>query len=540
MTEHEELLKLRALAEKQQKEIKAKDKIIQKQNIQIENMIQALLHARKKLFGPSTEVSQMEGQLSLFTSMQDLAGGLFKEKKEITVPSYTRTARKPGVREEMLAGLPQEVEEYVIPAKETCSKCGGELIVIGKKVVRTEVEFEPAKLKVKQIIQQVAKCTKCGKEGSENPRDHFEKAAVPSPILPHSIATPSLVAQVMYQKFAQGLPFARQEKDWYRMGLVLPRGNMANWTIRCSEEWLTPIYNRIHEVLLNCQILHMDETRIQCNKEMGKKASSESYMWVIRSGACEDIQAAFFHYSRTRSGDVAKDLLWGFHGYLTTDAYIGYEKVEDIKRNLCWSHCRRYYIESIPLDNQGKEIPGSKGAEGREFINLLFKVEKEIKDLPYEEKKQKRQDASRPILDAFWSWVEETAALSTTNEKLTTALGYSKNQRKYLETFLEDGRLPISNNLCEANIKPFATAKRAWLFADTPKGATANAVLYTLVESARANALDVYEYLKYILESMPNNDYLNHPEILDKYLPWSKELPEECRLIHKHKKCLKK
>lgn len=156
MTEHEELLKLRALAEKQQKEIKAKDKIIQKQNIQIENMIQALLHARKKLFGPSTEVSQMEGQLSLFTSMQDLAGGLFKEKKEITVPSYTRTARKPGVREEMLAGLPQEVEEYVIPAKETCSKCGGELIVIGKKVVRTEVEFEPAKLKVKQIIQQVA------------------------------------------------------------------------------------------------------------------------------------------------------------------------------------------------------------------------------------------------------------------------------------------------------------------------------------------------------------------------------------------------
>lgn len=156
MTEHEELLKLRALAEKQQKEIKAKDKIIQKQNIQIENMIQALLHARKKLFGPSTEVSQMEGQLSLFTSMQDLAGGLFKEKKEITVPSYTRTARKSGVREEMLAGLPQEVEEYVIPAKETCSKCGGELIVIGKKVVRTEVEFEPAKLKVKQIIQQVA------------------------------------------------------------------------------------------------------------------------------------------------------------------------------------------------------------------------------------------------------------------------------------------------------------------------------------------------------------------------------------------------
>ena len=105
----------------------------------------------------------------------------------------------------------------------------------------------------------------------------------------------------------------------------------------------------------------------------------------------------------------------------------------------------------------------------------------------------------RPILDAFWSWVEKTSAMYTTNEKLTQALGYCQNQRKYLETYLEDGRLPVSNNYCEANIKPFATARRAWLFADTPKGAFANGVLYTLVESARANELDVYEYLKYLL-----------------------------------------
>ncbi len=163
------------------------------------------------------------------------------------------------------------------------------------------------------------------------------------------------------------------------------------------------------------------------------------------------------------------------------------------------SHVRRYYIESIPLDNNGKELPGSKGAEGREFINLLFKIEEEIKSLSYDEKKPKRREASRPVLDAFWAWVEKTSALVTTNEKLTQALTYSQNQRKYLETFIEDGRLPISNNLCEANIKPFATARRAWLFADPPKGAKANAILYTLVESARANKLNVFEYLKDLL-----------------------------------------
>ena len=143
---------------------------------------------------------------------------------------------------------------------------------------------------------------------------------------------------------------------------------------------------------------------------------------------------------------------------------------------------------------------------------------------------QKRQEASRPILDAFWSWVEKTSALATTNEKLTKALVYAQNQKKYLETFLEDGRLPISNNLCEATIRPFATARRAWLFADTPKGAKANAILYTLVESARANQLNVFEYLKYLLAEIPNSGYLEHPQILDEYLPWSKSLPEQCRL----------
>lgn len=137
--------------------------------------------------------------------------------------------------------------------------------------------------------------------------------------------------------------------------------------------------------------------------------------------------------------------------------------MQDIKRALCWSHAWRYLIDSIPLDPKGKEIPGSKDAEGREYIYLLFKVEEGIKALPYEERKQKRQDASKPILDAFRAWVEKTSAKYTVNEKLTQALGYCQNQKKYLETFLEDGRIPISNNYCEANIKPFATARRAWL-----------------------------------------------------------------------------
>ena len=546
MTEHEELLMLRALAAKQAQELENKNKIIEKQdakirkqNIQIDNMIQALLHARKKLFGPSTEVSkQVDGQLSLFESTQELAEQLNLSKTKIAVKPHERKPRQPGIRQEMLAGLPEEIEEYVIPTDETCGICGGKMKVISKKLVRTEVEYRPAKIVVKHVVQQIAKCMECGKPGSPNEKSNFRKASVPVSPLAHSIATPSLVAQVMYQKFAMGLPLSRQERDWYRLGLVLSRSNMANWVIRCSQDWLEPVYWRIHEKLLECGLIHMDETRIQCNKEEGKRPSSDSFMWVMRSAASEAIQAAFFYYSRTRSGDNAKMLLEGFNGYLIKDAYAGYDKVPDIKRALCWSHARRYLIESIPLDAKGKEIPGSKGAEGREYIDLLFKVEKEINDLPAEEKKRKRQDASEPILEAFWSWVEETSAMYTSNEKLTKALGYCQNQRKYLETFLEDGRIPLSNNYCEANIKPFATARRARLFADTPRGAFANGVLYTLVETARANELDVYEYLKYLLLEMPNNHHQEDPTVIDRLLPWSEDLPEQCYLKKRRKKCL--
>lgn len=537
MTEQEELLMLRALVAKQKEELEQKDRVIEHQNIRIENMIQALLHARQKLFGKSTEVTeQIPGQMNLFSTTQDLAKELFHEQKKITVPSHQRSARQPGVRAEVLAALPKEVDEYIVNPEETCSVCGSKLKVIGKRLIRTEVEFIPAKLKVVQIVQQIAKCTECGTGKNDHPKDHFQKASIPGSVLPHSIATASLVAQIMYQKFVMGTPLSRQEKDWYRLGLILPRSNMAHWVIRCSEEWLTPIYNRIHSELMKCDCLHMDETRIQCNKEEGRKASTDSFMWVIRSGASEDITASYFHYSPSRSSKVAQKLLTEFKGYLTTDAYIAYDKVDNIKRNLCWAHVRRYMIESIPLDSRGKEIPGSKGAEGRDLINLLFKLEDEMKDLSPEIRKEKRQVASRAILDAFWSWVEKTSALSTTNEKLTKALAYATNHKAYLETFLEDGRLPISNNLCEANIKPYATARRAWLFADTPKGATANAVLYTIVESAKANDLDVYEYLHYLLRVMPDTDFNNHPELIDAYLPWSKELPQECRLNNRLKK----
>lgn len=534
-SEYQELLKLRKLVQEQETVIKQQEQRISQQELQIENLTQALLHARKKMFGPSTEVTQIEGQMSLF-SQEELFESLVQEQKELIITEHKRKARQPGVRAEMTAGLPVEIEKCIVDPEEQCPVCQSPLIKIGEKAVRTEVVFEPAKLKVRQYIQEVYKCSRCGKEGSGNSSDVFVGGKVPAAVLPHSLASASLVSGILYKKYDMGIPLARQERDWYRLGLCIYRSTMANWVIRCSQEYLEPIYERIHKHLLSCEVLHGDETRIQCNREPGKKACSESFMWVMRSGREESVQAVIFHYARSRAREEAERLYNGFRGYLVTDAYTGYESLEGIRRALCWSHVRRYYIDSIPLDSRGKEIAGSKGAEGRDWCDRLFRIERKLKELPSGERLQKRIELSRPVLEGFWAWVEETSEKYTTNESLKTALAYTINQKRYLETFLEDGRIPISNNDCETCIRPFATGRKAWLFADSVKGARASGIVYTLVETAKLNHLDVFGYLKYLLESLPELDHRNHPELLESYLPWSETLPESCRLGKRRKK----
>ena len=545
MSEQEELQALRqmvatlqAQVADQQKALAKKDAEIENLNIQLDRFLQALRHAQKKIYGPSSE--KMSQQMSLFEGNEKqiaFAKELNKDLESVMVTKKERkrNSQRTGIRAEMLDQLDLKVVEYTLPEDASCSICGGKLKPIGRKVVRTNVEYEKPKLIITQTVQWVSKCTQCGRENSDNPNDHFEAAPVPKPLVPKSMVSASLMAEIMHQKFVLGVPFARQEKEWYRLGVNLHRSEISRLTIRVCEKWLEPIYQRIHEELLGCEVLHMDETRIQCNKEPGKAASSDSYMWVMCSGRSEERQAVYFQYARSRNRETAKSLLSGFHGYLMTDAYEAYNKLEGVTRSLCWAHVRRKFVDSIPLDSQKREIPGSAGAEARKRIGELFDAEARIQDLPYEDKQRIRQEESRPILESFWTWVGETLAALSANEELTKALQYARNQKEGLERFLEDGRLELTNNWCESTIRLFATGRRAWLFSDTPEGAHANGIVYTLVLSAQRNQLDVYEYLKYLLSELPNigDEYQSKPELLDRYMPWSKDLPQECRLREK-------
>ena len=517
--EYKELLELRV-------KVKEQENQINKLNNQVENLTQAILHCNKKMFGSSSEKTPVDGQISFFNEAEKLSDSCAEEPtaENIKVSSYKRTPRKPGSKESVIKDLPRETVDCVLDnADSKCPYCAAEMKPIGKNVVRTEVEFIPASVKVIEYVQYVYKCPECGTKDSSP--DVIIKAPIPNPVMKRSLASPSSVAEVIYQKYVNGMPLYRQEHDWLQRGFKLSRATMANWIIRCSHSWLKPIYDLMKIELTKGEIIHADETRIQCNKEPGKKPSSESFMWVYLSGQFESKKIVLFEYTRTRSGEHPKKFLEDFEGYLVSDAFSGYEKVNNIIRCLCWSHVRRYFIESIPLDNK-KEIPGSKGAEGRDFCNQLFEAERKLSNLSPEERLDKRQEKIKPILEAFWCWLETLNPLN--NKKLQEAITYSKNQKPYLENFLLDGRIPISNNHAENSIRPFAVGRRGWLFADTPKGAQASAITYSIVETAKLNNLNVFEYLKYLFENLPNINFSEQPDMLEKYLPWSESLPDYC------------
>ncbi|NLL67804.1 MAG: IS66 family transposase [Clostridiaceae bacterium] len=493
----------------------------------VEVLTQAVLHAAKNKFGVSSEKTpQTQWQCSIFGEEYPNDLNLI-DTRVINIKEHKRPVRKKGDREKLTAELPHETIECVLnPEEAVCHICNSEMKVIGKKKIRSEMEYIPAKLVMKDYVQFVYKCINSGKT-DEHPDDVIYSAPVPAPVLTHSIASPSSVAWIMYQKYMLSVPFYRQERDFKRMGAPLKRDTMANWVIRCAEYWLKPLYDRMHKQLLKCDVIMSDETTWQVLREEGKKASSKSYIWIHRSGSCEGPPIILYEYTRTRSGDHAKKFLSGFSGFHVSDAYDGYEKVEGITRCLCFSHLRRYYINAIPLDSGKKEIPGSGGAIGRAYCDKLFKFEKKWKMLSPEERKKNRLIYSVPVLEAFFAWAETT---NTYQDDLKKALKYTLNHKKYFTNFLLDGRIPLSNNLSEIAVKPVALTRKNALFSDSVEGAEASALVFSIINTASANNLDTYKYLEYIFRQLPDLRFTPDDPVLDEYLPWSEKVQLECKI----------
>lgn len=475
----------------------------------------------KKLFGSSSErrTHDIPGQQQLFDEAeveQDLS--LLEE--ETVIREHTR--KKKATHEDLFKGL--KVEKVVIPLPEedqACPVCGTQMVLIGEAYVRRELEFIPATCKVIEYYSQSYGCP-CCKEGlGDTETPVIVKSQVPQALVGKGPATASTVAWTMYQKYANGLPLYRQEKDWRQYGAQISRTTLANWIIYCSRNYFQPMYDYFHRELLKRSFAMADETRVQVLKEEDRRAQTQSFMWLFRSGEDGLSAIILYGYSPTRSGSHAKEFLEGYHGYLETDGYQGYNSLPDIKRCSCWAHIRRYFIDAVP---KGKQYDYSQPAvQGVQYCNRLFAIEDSINQKypgDYEKRKQLRLEKEKPVLEAFWSWLEQQKPVR--NTRMDKAVNYVLNWRETTETYLEDGRCSFTNNLSENAIRPFAVGRKNWLFSDSVEGANASAVVYTMVEMAKAHDLNIYEYLKFILDHRPTKEMTDAQ--LAELAPWSEKL----------------
>lgn len=479
-----------------------------------------------RLYGRSSEKTVYPEQQSLFNEAEALSD-VKPEVPEPTLEEITyKRKKKQGHREEMLKDLPVETIVYELPEEEqTCGQCGSQMHVMSKEI-RREIDVIPPQVKVKEHVRLVYGCRTCEENEISVP---VVTAPMPAPAIPGSIASASAIAHVMVQKYVFGMPLYRQEQQWKLLDVEISRQTMANWVIQAATRWLALIYQRMHEHLLQKDIVHADESTVQVLHEPGRAADTKSYMWLYRTGR-DGPRIVLYDYQTTRAGKHVVKFLEGFQGhYLCTDGYAGYNLMSSITRVCCFSHARRRFDEALKvLPKMDKDKPCA-AREGLEYCNRIFKIEEDLQDMTDEKRHEERLKRSKPVLEEFHTWLKQQRSRLTPKSATGIAVRYCLDLWKELTNFLLDGRLYVDNNISERSFKAYAVCRKNFLFCNTPKGATASAIAFSILETAKENGLKPFEYMRYLLEQLPNSD-VKDPAVLDSLLPWSTELPVFCKV----------
>ena len=408
----------------------------------------------------------------------------------VTVAAHQRKKRG---RKPLPETLPRiEVIHELAESERHCDHDGRRLTEIGE-VTSEQLDIIPAKIQVIRHIRKQYACD-CGR--------CIKTAPLPAQPIPKSLASPGLLAHVTVSKYQDALPLYRQEQILQRIGVELPRATLANWMIQAGT-LIQPLINLLQDRLLGADILQMDETPVQVLKEPGKSAQSKSYLWVQRGGPPEH-PIVLYHYDPGRGAEVAKRLLEGFTGYLQTDGYAGYHAAvaaHGLTQVGCMAHARRKFTEAVKA--QGKNKTHGKAHRGLMLIQKLYRVEQQTRQLDPEQRHEHRQRLARPILDEIRSWLDQVLPQVPPTSATGKALHYLHNEWDKLVRYLDDGRLQIDNNAAENAIRPFVLGRKNWLFSDSVRGVKASANLYSLIETAKANRLEPYAYLRYLFTELP-------------------------------------
>lgn len=485
---------------------------------QIDALIEQIRLAKIKLFAPSSEKTIPENQLRLETLFNEVESSCDLSAPEPTIEEVTvvpaHTRKKRSRQERLPADLPIEIVDHDIPEEEKfCSCCQSPLVDIGGET-RDRLRIIPAKFIIERHVQHSYACKEC--EKAARPVE-VKKSKISPALIKGGIATPESIAHIIAQKFVMGLPLYRQEQEWERHGVILSRQTMSNWILKVCENYLVPIYAALRQDLQKCQVLHADETTLQVLHEDGKSAQSKSYIWHYRTSGDADIPIVLYDYQKDRRKERPKNFLGEFKGYLHTDGYEGYHGLPNEMIIVgCMAHARRKFEDAAKAP-PAPSGPKNLAKQALAYINHLFLLEKKYEDLTVQERYQKRQEEAKPILAAFYEWLGSVDV--STKSTFGKARTYAFRQRPYLENYLLDGRLELSNNRAERTIKSVVIGRKNFLFCNTSRGATATAILYSLVETAKGINVDPYAYFCWVFKKGMELRDANQQEDLAKLTP---------------------
>ena len=540
MTEVEQL-------RKENRELQKENQALLKKISSFEEKLEAALvwneQLRKAMFGRKSEKLRVlqtgDEELSLFAEAAQEARAGEPEPVSCGTAVKAHTRKPKRNRDELLKSLPHKDDVRELPEGERfCERHPGTpLVEMGRKFLRTEVRYTPPKVEVFDVYQKVYQCPAC----KEEDRFGVKSAPVPPSLLPHSGATPALAADVLCQKYVLAVPFYRQERAWARLGFPLSRTNMANWAIALSKYYFLPLVGHMKERLIASAVLHADETTVQVHRESperSRRKQQQSYMWLYATSPLdpESPDIRIFEYRPGRSGENAAKFLEVFHGTLVHDHFSGYNRL-DAEHAACWAHMRREFVKGLSADpRQGGEAVlrnpenrRGKAWEAIKKIGAISAMEGKLKNLSPEERKEERLRQEKPLVEDFFVWLESIRAEISPKFQTAKAVNYALHAKERLCRYLGDGRIPMTNNVAESAIRPFTVGRKNWLFSDSPKGAEASAAIYSLVETCKASSIDPEKYLRYVLTEMPGRNFMNDPEMLEGWMPWSKAVQDNCK-----------
>lgn len=513
----------------QQEQLEALTKELHASNEKMQLLMEQVILGKQNRFGrPSEKMDdtnqisfrEVDGSIVFFNEAEAVSDLSVSEPEDLELRSPKQSKRK-GKKEADLSGLPIRRIDHYLSETELEEEFGEKGWKQLPDAISRKYHFVPAKVEVEEHHIGVY---------ASKTDEHMVKADHPKSLLHGSLVSPSLAAAIINGKYVNAVPLYRLEQEFRRYGLQITRQHMANWCIRLGEEYLSVLYDHLHEELYSYHVIQADETPVLVNHD-GRKAGSKSWMWVYRSGHLyHNRQIVLYEYQQTRNASHPREFLKGYDGICVTDGYQVYHTLEKELEELtiagCWVHCRRRFDEALKLINKSHQKESGAFLLMKQ-IQAIYREEGKLNSLSSDERLKQRQAVIKPLVDAFFAYLKNIKV--SRKDKFGDAVGYALNQEKYLRVFLTDGDVPIDNNASERAIRGFCIGKKNWQMIDTINGAKASAIIYSIVETAKANNLKPFDYVQYLLEEIPQHMDDTDCSFIEELLPWSEKLPAEIR-----------